>query len=1165
MSFLSNIFSRQPSQQNSQSQNSIPNTKLSFQIQSSKEYEELNKIIKEFTIINKIEDYNQYIKELNTILFPKNIFSSELEYRYNKINNTLQNPIKNIPEIEMIKKVGKIGKKQTQFDEKSAFDKMKYQNNYCKIESITNFSSIRTNNCIFKGKWCYEVNLITNGLMQIGFCQLNTEFSRREGVGDDKTSFAYDGWRKVIWNKGSIDYGKIWDIGDVVGVCIDIDNRKIEYYLNGVKLGNAFNDIPFGENIAFFPGISLSQGEKCCFNFGNLPFYFNYDNYEPFDIPISKINKIDDVTNKILGILDKYVYDVLIRKDVSDFNKINVSYLIFEYLINVSFFDVFVIRFVLLPYMIKLSDNMERFKIFVDYLINFCTKDKKVNLVKFFFDVFSNTIEEFALMGEKKINEWISHIRLFKNLLKIDSIVNIWIESGTIDTLKNIFTSNFFRFPVFYEYLSSKNRFNDPTKTVYEAVNEIKTEFFDKNEELYYKINNDFTNEMSDLLSFILIDKRKFGSNSNIILKDKLNELIKNGFGLNSLDDIFNVIGGLQNQSKEESLFFKNIYYPVINVFLKDYINKPFETISIEPWFNRQIKDSIYYDDVGIGGTISSVTTEYIDKIDNKFNVKSNEFYSHFFHQIIKMGDDLFINPILKRFEKTRSKSKNTPLSQLIISNHGIKSFENVFRKDFYLFSLHSQIIFYKFSYFIIKFIMWLKEQNKDILYFIPNCVIELPFALFKTLVKLHSKILSEPEFRKKINKDCEHFKNDDYIKNILKLYLYLFADNKIKNPELRENLLTKVNFMTKKQILMKFFDDDEEFFDNLIKGLLNDMTGDALSHYACRVLLKIIAPICFGKENEGNNQKLINKIQKYFSGNQEILKDFLKNYSKFINQIMTEYTINLSNITSKYKNGLSDVPIQTKLPLLQAISSSYNLMCDLLKINEFFIVIYPDFFLDINSLNYTHLVNIITNLGTRILSSPYIDHLINIGNELDKIYKDIENKNNNNNNNEINQKRRINLLNLGYSTVGIFLKLNLNKNKENYQIFQKTFANIADIRFEPFKQLYNRLIKLVTDDFIKQKIKEYYNIILSFEKLRNYHDLTDEQMDKLIAKDELCIICYERLSNMEILPCKHSACEVCLKQYMNDKDICFICHNKIEKIEKIKIKEDLNKMDIDS
>ena len=51
---------------------------------------------------------------------------------------------------------------------------------------------------------------------------------------------------------------------------------------------------------------------------------------------------------------------------------------------------------------------------------------------------------------KSKIDDWINHFRLFKNLLNIDSIVNIWIESGTIDTLKNIFTSNFFRFPVFY-------------------------------------------------------------------------------------------------------------------------------------------------------------------------------------------------------------------------------------------------------------------------------------------------------------------------------------------------------------------------------------------------------------------------------------------------------------------------------------------------------------------------------------------------------------------------------------------------------------------------------------------------------------------------------------------------------------------------------------------
>ena len=1163
MSFFKNILS---SLSNTPQSQNIINQKLTFETRESSEYKDLNKIIKGIKINSKIiEDYSEYINEIENLINPKNIFSSELEYRFSKLNN---NPIKNsekkISEIEMMIKVGKIGKKETQLDEKSSYEKIKFQNNFKKIESQTNFASIRANNCIFKGKWCYEVNLITNGLMQIGFCQLNTDFKRNEGVGDDKTSFAFDGFRQVIWNKDNNKYGNLWDIGDIIGVCIDLDNHKMEFFINGKKLGDAFVDlVSTGENIAYFPAISLSQGEKCNFNFGYLPFHFDYQGYQSFDIPLSQVNGFDKITQQILNILDSDIFNILINDNVSNYNKINVSYLIFDFLINVAFNDIFIIKIILLPYLIKLSQDQIKFKLFFDYLIGFIpTKEKKLQLVKFFFDIFSNIIEEYALMGEKKIDEWIKHFRLFKSILYVESIVNIWIESGTIETLKNIFSSNFFRFPDFYEYLLSKNRFSEPTKTVYESVNEIKTEFFDNNESIHLTINEKFTNEMSDLLYFILTDKRKFIN--DIILKDKLNELIKNGFGLSQIEELLNVIGGYPNQGKEEPLFFKNIYYPVINIFIKDYINISFDKLSTEPWFNRQDKESIYYDDVGIGGTISSVTTEYISNIDNKFTIKNNEFYAHFFHQIIKMGDDLFINQILKRFEKTRAKNKNILLSNLVISSHGNRAFENVFRRDFYLFNLHSQILFYKFSYFIIKFIMWLKEQNKDILYFIPNCVIELPFALFKTLVKLHSKILSEPEFRKKINEGCVHFKNDDYIKNIFKLYLYLFADNKIRNPELRENLLTKVNFLTKKQNLMKFFDEEEEFFDNLIKGLLNDMTGDALSHYACRVLLKIIAPICFGKENESNNKKLVSKIQKYFSGNQEILNDFLKNYSKFINQVMTEYTINLSNITGKYKNGLKDVPIQTKLPLLQAISSSYNLMCDLLKINEFFIVIYPNFFLDINSLNYSHLVNIIKNLGARILSSPYIDQLINIGNELDKIYKELEAKNNINNN-EMYQKRRINLLNLGYSTVGIFLKLYKNKDKGNYAIFANNFANISDIRFEPFKNLYKMLKKNVTDAAIKPKIEEYYTIILSLEKLRNIQDLSDEQMDKLIEKNELCIICYEHLSNMEILPCKHSACEDCLRQYMNDKDICFICHHKIESTKKIQIKEDLNKMDIDN
>lgn len=79
----------------------------------------------------------------------------------------------------------------------------------------------------------------------------------------------------VTFNKDQKNYGLPWDIGDVIGCCLDLDNKIAEYYINGKSLGIAFSDIPTGENIAYFPGISFSQSEICIFNFGNSPFMFN--------------------------------------------------------------------------------------------------------------------------------------------------------------------------------------------------------------------------------------------------------------------------------------------------------------------------------------------------------------------------------------------------------------------------------------------------------------------------------------------------------------------------------------------------------------------------------------------------------------------------------------------------------------------------------------------------------------------------------------------------------------------------------------------------------------------------------------------------------------------------------------------------------------------------
>lgn len=96
--------------------------------------------------------------------------------------------------------------------------------------------------------------------MQIGWCSLLTPFSEHNGVGDDDSSYAYDGFRIKKWNKTVNSYGKRWQVGDVIGTLIDIDKRQITFYRNDECLGVAFKNIKIGPNCAYFPAISLQQG-----------------------------------------------------------------------------------------------------------------------------------------------------------------------------------------------------------------------------------------------------------------------------------------------------------------------------------------------------------------------------------------------------------------------------------------------------------------------------------------------------------------------------------------------------------------------------------------------------------------------------------------------------------------------------------------------------------------------------------------------------------------------------------------------------------------------------------------------------------------------------------------------------------------------------------------
>lgn len=171
-------------------------------------------------------------------------------------------------------------------DEKSAVGDIKFMRGALVVESQAIFSSVRSNACVSKGKWMYEVTLETAGIQQLGWATCSCNFTREEGVGDSTDSYAYDGRRIRKWSVSWHSYGQPWVPGDVIGCCIDLDMGEISFLRNGISLGVAFTEVGKAEpKLPYYPAISLSQGERCDLNFGGRPFKYPVEGFQPIQAP----------------------------------------------------------------------------------------------------------------------------------------------------------------------------------------------------------------------------------------------------------------------------------------------------------------------------------------------------------------------------------------------------------------------------------------------------------------------------------------------------------------------------------------------------------------------------------------------------------------------------------------------------------------------------------------------------------------------------------------------------------------------------------------------------------------------------------------------------------------------------------------------------------------
>jgi hypothetical protein len=132
--------------------------------------------------------------------------------------------------------------------------------------------------------WYYEVELLTAGVIQLGWARVGFSFhAEGSGVGDDGCSWSYDGSRGAIFHgendENAMKFGATagpWKAGDVVGCLLVIGRERMQlsYAINGTSLGCAF-DSSVPADALFFPAFSLEDGEALLVNAGQNAFRFS--------------------------------------------------------------------------------------------------------------------------------------------------------------------------------------------------------------------------------------------------------------------------------------------------------------------------------------------------------------------------------------------------------------------------------------------------------------------------------------------------------------------------------------------------------------------------------------------------------------------------------------------------------------------------------------------------------------------------------------------------------------------------------------------------------------------------------------------------------------------------------------------------------------------------
>ena len=1033
-----------------------------------------------------------------------------------------------------------------------------------KIESRDSFVSLRANNCLIKGKWCYEVLLESNGLFQIGFCQLKTIFSSQYGVGDDTNSFGYDGFRLSCWSKDENRFGKVWDYGDIIGVCIDLDNKHLEYFQNGESLGKFTKNIENGHGVAYFPGISFSDYEKCSFNFGACPLVYSYPGYEPIDIPKSQYNGSFEVTSSLLYCLNhSKLLDFLDNDLIDSYVKKLVNQKIFYFLTSISFNDLFLCKCLLFPFMYSLmKKNKIQFKIFLEQLTyNININDNKA-FFNGFFEKLTNLIEEYSLMGQKFYPKYQLYAELFIEIISSQTYFNKWSNTQNFfGHLRNLFTSNNFHFRSVYEKITEIYGDEQYSQTMgnilYRLMKEgnIISEEMNETDAKYININKIIIEKI-----FNYYEKKSTLCQGTFIFYD----LMRACYPINTIKEyIYDLNTFVSSDNKKNIIAFKNVILSYMSYFFENYKNINLDefplgsaTIIQLPKISESIKNELsksgiyvsYFKEENIGGKAANLINKDKAEIIFKGIDKKSSICFNILIKLISLIDKYFF-----AYYELQTLAKDYIFGNYIPSDVGTTFVNAIFRFYFYLFNDNCQIILYNISFFLIKWLSNIKN-NLDIA-LLPLYLIDFPFQIAQLMLISKSKIFFDDKYRNEINNkyNCEIFKNDDFLESLCTFYINLFEDiNLSKYNSLTQSLGWKIFLFLREKKSRKIIIKNEKFINQIIRGISNIINYNNSE----RIILRILTIIQRTKrenlkeytEDEIDEEancginitKIVNKDEYKI-----IFFEIAYNFCKNLNAKLVLYLSDLdackhycidSNFTgndiSRYNNNLK---------------SSLKSVISIINFYEFILKISPETFFNIEKLDLPliYIRNFFVTLTSKILDQPNFGYLEKV---LNYIY--------------IKDSIIINLLN---AVVDLFL---INKKKDNEvkkNLFVDFIISTNNILLNPLLNLYNYGINIINKKieeekcpfYEKMKIKyeEYKELINELIQKRKIYEV--EYLEKLkdieyLDDEFLCVICLRHIANYNINPCLHKGCKECLLSYLAENDKCFMCRQTFNSITKI-------------